>query len=485
MTISRKAPTRCGLLLAALIALGGLTGCSGGESGGGGQFAGIEGTGIVSGFGSVYVNGTEFATDDALILFNGERVDESRLRVGDVVRVSGSVDEDGRATASRIVFDRTVDGPIRRINTAADGSGELAALGQTVRFDADTHFIGRGGAKLSARDLSVGNLIAISGIGDASGTLLATSIERGGDYSAGSTVIDVEGLARNLDTGRFRIGNQVVDYDGSQLDAQPLAEGDYVQVFGLQYTPDGALEATRIERSGGQLGSDGQRVFVEGMISDLDSDGGFVLAGQRIDAGDAERADGGGIPLANGLSAAVEGKREGNTIVADTLALEPTPTVTLEARISVVDQDSNRVNVLGTDWEIEADTLYIDQSNRADRQLRLDRLASGETIRATGYPSDGRLVMTRLDRIDDNPSGNATLTGPVDSWQRSGNTLRIALAGTAIVLRIDSTELLDASGAPISFDNFVAALSTGRRITASGPDNGDQIDIARTIQLLD
>lgn len=488
MTISRKVRTCCGLCLTVLVALGGLAGCSGGSSGGGGQFAGIEGTGIVSGFGSIYVNGTEFVTEDARILFNGERSSESRLRVGDVVRVTGFVDDDGNAVASRIVFDRNVDGPIRRIEIAADDSGELVALGQIVRFDAETHFIGRNGTDMSARDLSVGDLIAVSGVGDESGALLATSIERGGDYTAGTTVIDVEGRARDVSDNRFRIGNQVIEYDSDQLGAQPLAEDDYIQVFGLQYTADGALTATRVERPERRLGDDGERVFIEGMVSDLRDEGAFSLSGQRIDARDAERNDEAiETPLRNGLEVSIEGRRQGETIVADRLAVEPAPTITLEARVNRIDEDSDRIDVLGTQWQIQPDTLYLDRTRRADRQLRLDRLAAGDTIRATGYSrdGDGSLVMTRLDRVEDNARGDAMVRGSVDGVQRDGDAVTISVAGTAIVAQLDNTEFLSVEGESIAADAFLAALQTGSNIIARGPDNASRIDIARTVQLLD
>ncbi|MGD8913904.1 MAG: hypothetical protein PVJ68_14345, partial [Candidatus Thiodiazotropha sp.] len=55
---------------------------------------GIGGTGItqgrVTGFGSVFVNGTEFNTDDASFTVNDLAATESDLAVGMVVRISGA-----------------------------------------------------------------------------------------------------------------------------------------------------------------------------------------------------------------------------------------------------------------------------------------------------------------------------------------------------------------------------------------------------------
>ena len=46
-------------------------------------------SGTIDGFGSIFVNGIEYETDDAEIVVNGQAADESALRLGMVVDVSG------------------------------------------------------------------------------------------------------------------------------------------------------------------------------------------------------------------------------------------------------------------------------------------------------------------------------------------------------------------------------------------------------------
>ena len=184
--------TKIILLLASLFVLATFAGCSSGGSGDDRQ-AGIEGTGIVSGFGSVYIEGMEFETDDATILFVGEEVPESKLSVGDRVAVTGTLDEDGRAHAERIVYQRTLDGPIDTIET--DGErGRLVALGQTVHFDADTSFV-----NTSADSLAAGDLIAVSGFAGTQNDVYAQSLRRNDDgFAPNVSILEIEGRQHNM-----------------------------------------------------------------------------------------------------------------------------------------------------------------------------------------------------------------------------------------------------------------------------------------------
>ena len=82
--------------------------CGGGSSGGstpppnddpGGPVGGIGRTGIAQGpistFGSVVVNGVRYDTSSASFTINGETGSESDLEVGQVVTVSGTIDDNG------------------------------------------------------------------------------------------------------------------------------------------------------------------------------------------------------------------------------------------------------------------------------------------------------------------------------------------------------------------------------------------------------
>ncbi|MES1925694.1 hypothetical protein T31B1_10223 [Salinisphaera sp. T31B1] len=454
-----------------------LAGCGAGGDGGTGQLAGIEGTGIVSGFGSVYIDGIEFDTDDAQVRFNGAPATPSALRVGDVVTVAGTIDDDGRARADRLAFDRLVDGPIERIETRPDNTGELVALGQTVRFDADTRFI-----RSQPEALKAGDLIAVSGLVDANDVLHASSIEHGPDYSEGR-LIDIRGRIDTLTPDRFDIGALTVRYDNATIDDTALAVGDYVQVYGRQYGTGTPLEAERITRPEQRIGNDGERVFLEGVISAVNGQT-LTLAGQTVDIGNAERIGPSQAPITSRAKISIRGHRRGEQIVAETISVQPAPTVTLRARLTDIDAGPDRVELLGTRWQVPADTLYVDLAEPADRRLRLSGLRAGDTVQVNGYLDAAGLVMTRLDRVNADPVGDSMVRGPIDSIDRSDDRLTLNIAGATVVADIGRSRFEDADGQAITASAFQAAAA-GARAQATGPDNSGRIDIARTVRLLD
>jgi len=203
----------------ALILLGStLLGCGGG--GGGGLVSGIGGTGItasgtITGFGSIFVNGVEFETGTASVTLDGNPGSEAGLRLGMVVRVSGTVDDTGtRGTASEVEFDDDVQGPLSGpIEPDPDGlSSTFTVLGVPVRADSTkTVFDGVGFDTLAVNDW-----VEVSGFFDGAGELQATRIEKKGDFTTFRIVANsflphqvrsTVGLLIRLGLGKIGIGD--------------------------------------------------------------------------------------------------------------------------------------------------------------------------------------------------------------------------------------------------------------------------------------
>ena len=84
-------------------------------SGGGIGGTGYSSSGTIDGFGSIFVNGVEFETDEALIELDGKTATAGELGLGMVVLVTGTVNEDGiTGNATHVVFDDEVEGPVER-----------------------------------------------------------------------------------------------------------------------------------------------------------------------------------------------------------------------------------------------------------------------------------------------------------------------------------------------------------------------------------
>ena len=139
--------------------------CGGGSSSSG-VTAGIDrggivtATGAISGFGSVHVNGVHYVTTGATITLDDNPGTESDLRVGQVVRIEGRIEQDGiNGTATRVIFDDEVEGPVQSIDLA---NSRLVVLGRTVQVSTQTSFDDRISPR-SLEGLAVGDRIEVSG----------------------------------------------------------------------------------------------------------------------------------------------------------------------------------------------------------------------------------------------------------------------------------------------------------------------------------
>ena len=89
---------------------------------GGSQTAGIDRGGVVSGpvtgYGSIWVNGSRYLTDTASITVNGATATEAGLAIGQVVLLDSVADENS-LRAETIIYESNLQGPIESVDVAA------------------------------------------------------------------------------------------------------------------------------------------------------------------------------------------------------------------------------------------------------------------------------------------------------------------------------------------------------------------------------
>src|SRR4030095_8616089 len=86
----------------------------------------------------IFVNGIEFETEDASFTVDDNPGTESDLKIGQVVRVTGTIDDNGSTgSADDVVFDNEVEGEITSVDVAG---GQIIVLGQVVLIDGSTVF---------------------------------------------------------------------------------------------------------------------------------------------------------------------------------------------------------------------------------------------------------------------------------------------------------------------------------------------------------
>jgi len=234
---------------------GGLAACGGGCSGSSGSVGAsgnAEGTsvGAVTGFGSVYVNGTRFATDGSVSSDDGiER--EGQLEKGMVLKIKGDWDERGQGQADAVFYDDTLRGPLVAATWDATAStGQLELLGQLVVLNNQTVFRGATPVELAAAPANY--RVRVSGWRLDDGSFRASFV---GARLLGSDFDDVneaelEGVVQNLDAQlqTFTINGFTVDYTSA------VADDD----FSLDQLESGL--AVEVE---GQLNADGDVLLAE------------------------------------------------------------------------------------------------------------------------------------------------------------------------------------------------------------------------------
>jgi len=318
--------------LAASISL--VTACGGG--GGGGGVAGIGGTGItasgpITGFGSVFVNGVEFETTTTSYSVDDSTsgVGEDDLRIGMIVTVTGTVNDDGlTGTADSIDFDHELEGPISGAITDNGTTKTFEVMGITVEVsDTTTEF----DDNITFATINSGDFVEVSGLPDENGTLIATYIDASDDPYQDGDEVEAKGVVSNLNAGAgsfdltISAGSIPVNFtagtDLSDLQGGALANGQLVEVKGtLQAGGFAPIDATEIETEGFDDNEDND-VNLKGIITNFVSNSNFVVSGQTVDASTA-LLEPTNLTLGAGVLVEVEGSIVNGVLIADTVHQE-------------------------------------------------------------------------------------------------------------------------------------------------------------------
>ncbi len=438
--------------------------------------------GAITGFGSVFVNGVKYETDDTAVTVDDSPGAVSDLSIGHIVTIVGVINDDGRTgVATSIHYDDDLKGPVQAIDLAA---GELTVLGQTVLVDTSTVF----DDSLSPRSLealAVGDVVEISGRSNADGVLVASRIE-----PAPATVpFEVKGIVSDLDvaTSTFRIGSLVVDYSSAMLEDFPggvISNGDFVEAKGPDFSADGALNATRVQREdNGQQGGDAGPVQVEGYITRFVSASDFDVAGMPVTTTETTLFENGNaLDLALNVKVQVEGVLDDSgTLQASKVSIRRPANVRIEAPIQSIDPATGTLTMLGITVVPGPVTMFDDDSDADKRDLSFADLTVGDflEVRGTQLPgAEATVTATRIER--DDPDEDVFVRGPVDSVQRP----ELTILGVTIQTS-GNTDFEDLDDTPLTADAFFGAVGPGSLVKAKGTAIADTVIAAREVEFED
>lgn len=373
-------------------------------------------TGVITGFGSVYVNGVRYDTNDVSLTMDDRPAELLQLKVGQYVELKGHTHQYwnyAETSADIIRYHNVLEGPITSIDAVG---GTFVALGQTVRVSLDTVF-GDDIVPASIEGLAVKDVVEVSGIVPADGVVLATRI----DIKPDAGPYDVSGYitAVSVAEHRFSINALVVDYSAANMEdftTGDPAVGDLVKVTGSTFLTDGTLVALHVElRSDDYLAAGpGDVVEVEGVIEDFVSATDFSVAGRDVTTTTATTYEHGTVAdLADGVLVMVKGLADANgVIVAHKIAFKAVSDIRIVAQLDAISL-YGELELLGVDVSKTDTTVFQDMSALALREFDFQDLAVGNWLDVRGYEEpagSGKVVATRIVRID--PASSVRMRGP-------------------------------------------------------------------------
>ena len=372
-----------------------------GSCGGGGHYAGIDGSGAkpelsvvgpINGFGSVIVNGVHYNTDNAKVLVRGEPADEIDLNVGDYVTVVGGINKAGEAVAYEVHYQPRVTGEVQSVDLERN---QFSVLGQRVQLLADTIYA----SDIMPRDiraLAPGQRVTVSGPLDAELVIQATRLA----YDE-SPFVELVGQVANLDTfaRRFTLNGQAVSYSPS-IDTNGLQEGRLVVVRGeLQ---DGLLIADTLAfNQDYRLLRNIPSIELLGIVQRLDFGGGFFMDSVPVKVTSATQFSGAErSSLMNNAKVRVVGALDNSDVlVAHEIEILSSPRAKIYGAIQEVYPIWGFYGLLGKikvqdqEFMVQADTRL---TGEYDRRINFWDLRVGDQVYVSSYPFGDVMVASSI-----------------------------------------------------------------------------------------
>ena len=386
-----------------------LTSCSGGESG-----TGITGSdpkvsvGVITGFGSVFVNGVEFDTSHAQINVNESDATEQDLSIGMVVAVVGSADRAGVVGKADAVY---YESEVRGIVSQNNQDGTLDIMGQMVKYDTETVFESDDDTVTVIEDIPEGAVVEVSGYRTGDNTLHATHMTLvSNTYTTGAELTVKGVVTTGLSNGKFSMGSLTIAVDSSTqfvgIPNQQLTPGAVIKVKSIRGVLNNELQADIIESGTSDYVSVGDTVDIEGLVMNAGvTPSEFLLNGFRVYFSNQTKFKGGtASDLADGVKAEVEGMLlTQNEIEAKEISFRQTAKLDLIAPVTSINTVDNQVDMSGVIVKLTNKTLLKDDDKTTKvKKFSLADLNEGDKVKIKAYQDNlsMEIIATQFRRVE-------------------------------------------------------------------------------------
>ena len=423
------------------------------------------GIGPITGFGSVIVNGATYATDgNTTFTKDGQPATQDDFSVGELVVVTGSIDDDNsNAAADSVESDSVVEGPASSHDTMTD---QLVVLGQTVQITMTASV-----DDSCPADLTTAPAVAVYGTVDGLGIIDATRIEcRDGTWDG---VMEINGLATGVTQTTFEINGLTVDYSAASVDDFPTAgvisENDPVEAKGNTLNGD-TLEADRVEYKGNRFDvNEGDHIEIEGFITRFESATNFDVSGIPVTTLTGTTYEGGAATdLGLNLKVEVEGEFDANDVLnATKVQIKTATAVRVTGTLDSVTGDT--LVILGITVNTStANTRFEDKSSADVEQMNVGHLNPLDYVEIRGQEQPPGQITAKIVERDDTDT-ETELRGFVEVGGKAEPNLKVL--DVTIVTDDASTVYRDSRGSsevPMQPSDFWAAVQEGSLVEAQG-----------------
>ena len=433
-------------------------------------------TGVITGFGSVIVNGVKYETNgSAISTDDSPAATESDLAVGMVVNIVGTLDDDGQTGRANVIrYNAEVEGVVNRIDLA---NQQLRVLGQWISYDDLTEF-----DDVSLTDLRVGDVVEVSGYRVANGSFYATRIE----LEEMDKDLKVRGIVSELNAAAqtFMLGELTVNYAGAELDdfgSTGLANDLMVKVEGEGGSYDvisNILLAREIELQGDAVdANDGDVLKLEGAISHYLTDESFELAERTIFLDDdTDFRFGSAQDLADGVRIKIKAEYEDGRWEAEDIVFIRDAITKLSGEVSSVDLTASTLTVSGETFLVTAQTQFEDESDSKVRVFDLSALTINDFVKVLGFTNDDAVLVALKVERDNDDKNEIELKGKPSEV---GSDFLLIFGNT---ITVDADTEFDDNDRGITQQEFFSRINTDTLIEVEAVRSGDVL-VAREMKI--
>jgi len=409
-------------------------------------------SGVVSGFGSVYVNGLRYVTENSSIIENGTESSEEALKVGMKVTIKANQSASNDPTAIEVKYIADAIGEIKDIDLAASS---LTILGQTYLITDASKFEG-----VAFNELRENVPVELSAFENANGSFTVTYLTTRDDISEQQligTVSKLKKLEKTFFIGDLAVNYTNADVQGGLYDGSTVSIKSDIGLVGSEFIADEVNVQGLVLVIGGTLTVAG---FVEntydineGKVIEIDGRNFLLTDESEFGQGDEDDLRVGS--QVNLIATVIDSDEELPYYPITDIRVELGNDISLEGIVEATSDQS--FTMFGKVFTVDGYTQYEDDSEQALRNFNFTDIAIGDRLEVDAFGVDGALISRNIEREETGAIEQDTheIEGVVDD-------INIDLVSFSVkgiqILTNEQTDFEDAFVNSVNQADFLSAL---------------------------